>query len=292
MVSSAEPRRKRTSRVRSCIYLSLIYCTNSVSVQSFFLGNCQQFVNPGEENRSDSTTIPTQMAPRAPPKASTSALPPPVTAPKSRKRRTTEEEVPITATVDSLGLGDEALAFGSEGEEEENDMSGDEGEEEGEETFPELDFGESEDDGDFSGEGEGSEDDDSEDESLGSVDPDEEAALLAEIEAEDALGLSSSEEEDPSDLDELIRRNTTKPHEGDTPSTSYEDPAMLKDYMRRSRTVISEITGTEKTQWDEEIEAGYGSDSSTEEVSCLLLCFTASRLNHMFHWTLLITRFA
>lgn len=219
---------------------------------------------------------------RAIPIASTSTIPTPKTAKKSNKRRTEEEVEEVLPTLDSLGLGKEALSFGSDGEDDEMDeifgdeeglgLDGDDGQDD-EEAFPELDFGESEDDGDFSGEdGEEDEDEDSEDESLGSVDPDEEAALLAEIEAEDALSSSSSQEDnvEESDLDAFLRRNTSKPNENDTPSTSYEDPSLMKDYMRRSRKVISEITGIEKTKWDEEIDAGYGSDSSTEEVSTSL----------------------
>lgn len=210
-----------------------------------------------------------KMAPKASrqaPKASTSkALPPrPSTAAPKRKRRSQEEEDAQNAfaAADSLGLGPEALAFGSDGEEEDDGeiLAEDDDEDEVEEPFPELDFGESE-DGSFDGEDDG-DDDDSEDESLGEVDPDEEAALLAEIEAEDA------EEDDGSDLDELIRRHTTKPDEGETPGTSWEeDPTLPTDYMKRSRTVKSKITGQEKTEWDQEIDAGYGSDSSTEEVS-------------------------
>lgn len=216
------------------------------------------------------------MAPRArAPRASTSkAAPPPppkaaVTkkaAPRKRRAQDDEDE-PLPAKVDSLGLGKEALVFGSEGEEE-DEMHGDSGSEaDQEEPFPEVDFGSSDDEEYSSGSG-GS--DDSDDESLGEVDEDEEAALLAELEAEDAeLGSSDDEEDEPSDLDQLIRLNTTKPNEKDTPGTSYEDPELLGDYMRRSKTVISAITGIEKTEWEEEIEAGYGSDSSTEEVRWL-----------------------
>ncbi|ORY81831.1 NUC169 domain-domain-containing protein [Leucosporidium creatinivorum] len=200
------------------------------------------------------------------PKASTSkALPPkPSTVAPKRKRRSQEEEDAQNAfaAADSLGLGPEALAFGSDGEDEDDGEILDEDDEDDavEEPFPELDFGESE-DGSFDGE-DGDDDDDSEDESLGEVDPDEEAALLAEIEAEDA------EEDDGSDLDELIRRHTTKPDEGETPGTSWEeDPTLPNDYMKRSRTVTSKITGQEKTEWDQEIDAGYGSDSSTEETT-------------------------
>ena len=60
---------------------------------------------------------------------------------------------------------------------------------------------------------------------------------------------------------------STKPNENDdTPGTSWDDEDLMGDYMKRSRTVVSNITGGEMTKWDEEIDAGYGSDSSTEEV--------------------------
>lgn len=221
------------------------------------------------------------MAPKASskaPKASTSKqLPPkPSAAAPKRKRRSQEEEDAQNAfaAADSLGLGPEALAFGSDGEEEDDGeilAEDDDEEDQVEEPFPELDFGESEEDGSFDGDDD--DDDSADDESLGEVDPDEEAALLAEIEAEDA------EESDGSDLDELIRRHTTKPDEGETPGTSWEeDPTLPQDYMRRSRLVKSKITGQDKTEWDQEIDAGYGSDSSTEEVS--LPC--ASLLSYNF----------
>lgn len=188
--------------------------------------------------------------------------PPAGTKPKSRKRAAREEEATVQQ-LDSLGLGN-ALAFGSDGEEDEGAMVEDDDEVEVEEPFPEVDFGISTDEDFFSGSG--SEDDEEEDDSE-EQNTDDEAAMLAELEAEDA---ELSDSSDGSDLDSLIARHTTKPYEGDmTPGTSYEDPTMLKNYMARARTVISDITGGEKTIWDEEIDAGYGSDSSTEEVGCL-----------------------
>ena len=65
----------------------------------------------------------------------------------------------------------------------------------------------------------------------------------------------------------VIRRNTSKPNENDdTPGTSWEGADdLLGDYMKRSKTVVSEITGGEMTKWDEEIDAG-----------CVLLLFMSS----------------
>lgn len=222
------------------------------------------------------------------PKASTSAVVKPAKPTKKRANREeeeTEETDKVASRVDSLGLGPKKLEFGSDGEEEEDVIEELDDDEEGGEgdAFPEVDFGESDEDDEEYASGE--EDEDSSDfESLGEVDEEEEAALLAEIEAEDAAGFNSAddeeeEEDDGSDLDELIRRNTSKPNEnGSTPGTSWDDQADLpKNYMARSRTVVSTITGTEKTQWDQEIDAGYGSDSSTEEVRFDSLPFGSSR---------------
>lgn len=192
-----------------------------------------------------------------PPRASTSALPKP-----SRKRQTQEsdDDLPaqLTTATDSLGLGDAQLAFGSDDEvESDGEMasaaSGDEDE------FPEID-----DQAGTEGEDEfesGEDDDDDEDEE------DDEAALLAELEAEEDESNSSA---DGSDLDDFIRRHTVKPDERDAETiknSGWEDPDLLPEYMARSHKEISKITGQEITVWDDEIDAGYGSDSSTEEVS-------------------------
>ncbi|MCP6717680.1 hypothetical protein NL524_30825, partial [Klebsiella pneumoniae] len=82
------------------------------------------------------------------------------------------------------------------------------------------------------------------------------------------------DDEDPSDLDELIRRNTSKPAEEEAlPSAipgqnralgegrgSDAFGGLPQDYMRRSRAVKSKVTGKDKTVWDEEIEPDYASD--------------------------------
>lgn len=194
-------------------------------------------------------------------KASTSTLGNP------RKRRQSDQEVassntPLLPATASLGT----LDFASDGEPDEQD-DGDvldqDSEGEGqEEAFPEVNLEDSDrEDDSFDG---SADEEDFEDE-----DEDEEA-LLAELEAEEDEDLSS--EEDPSDLDEFIRRNTTKPVEDEapTPFTSVEaleQEGVMRDYMKRSRVIKSKLTGKDKTVWDEEIDAEYASDSSTEDVS-------------------------
>lgn len=192
------------------------------------------------------------------PRASTSALP---KAP-SRKRQTQQSDdeslpTPLTANPDSLGLGTAELAFGSDDELDEDEAeiasaaSGDEDE------FPEIDDQEgSEEDEEYES---GEEEDEDEE--------DDEAALLAELQAEEDESNSS---EDGSDLDEFIRRHTVKPDERDAETIKHDqwdDKDLLPGYMARSHIETSKITGQDITVWDDEIDAGYGSDSSTEEVS-------------------------
>ena len=201
--------------------------------------------------RYDAAMLPQSRQPRA----STSKVP-------SRKRATKEDSEEEFA--DSLKL-DRDLAFASDEDDDEGAAMDDDAESDDEdgEAFPEIAFEDS-DEADFQGDGDEEEDSDSA-ESLGLIDPEEEAALLAEIEAEDAQDDLDSDSQDP--LTDLICRNTYKPYEDDARASAYEDPELLKDFMRRSKVVVSDITGQEKTQWEEEIDAGYGSDSSTEEVS-------------------------
>ena len=209
-------------------------------------------------------------------KASTS------TAGNPRKRRqsdqtstsSTSKSTPLLPPSASLGT----LDFGSDGELDQDDgdvLDQDSAEEGEEEAFPEVNLAGSEDEQDDSFDGSADEED-FEDE-----DEDEEA-LLAELEDEEEEDLLTSEE-DPSDLDEMIRRHTSKPIEDDapTPFTSrelLEEQGVMRDYMKRSRTIKSKLTGKEKTVWDDEIDADYGSDSSTEEVS-FPLC-----LNCLEYW--------
>lgn len=180
-----------------------------------------------------------------------------------RQRPSASDDLPLPA-VDSLGLGKAPLRFAEESDEEEDrgiDADDDEDEDDGDEPFPEVDLGSS-----------GSEGEDEEEEE---GDTDEyEAAMLAELEAEDGALSSGEDDKDLSDLDELIARNTTKPDESEaTPGTSWEDEDLPKDFMKRSKLVKSAITGQDKTEWEGGIDAGYGSDSSTEEVTWLSKVF-------------------
>ncbi|GAA5820298.1 hypothetical protein JCM11251_005563 [Rhodosporidiobolus azoricus] len=191
----------------------------------------------------------------------------------------------LSAPTESLGQ----LQFGSDDEgEDDGDVlaASDEGDSDAE-AFPELDLS-----APVDGEDEDGTDGDEEDSFDGSVgsddeeDMDEEALLRAELEAEQNEIMSSSdeadEEDDGSDLDALIARHTSKPAELEAePSAIPGKNAFLgegrrrageaeveeqeMDFMRRSKVVRSELTGKEKTVWDEEIEAEYASDSSTEE---------------------------
>lgn len=198
-------------------------------------------------------------------RASTSSTAVPLSSKKRRASRAEEpEQEQEDAQSDSLGLsGDQPLQFGSDDEEDDGQVLGededDDDDQQQEEEFPEIDQLESEDDEEEESSFDGSASDDEEEEE------EDEAALLAELAAEDG------DSDTGSDLSSLIRRHTTKPEEGDansTPVTSWEqDPTLPGDYMRRAKVVKSEITGGDITKWDEEIDAGYGSDSSTEEVS-------------------------
>lgn len=216
------------------------------------------------------------MPPTKPPRQSTSKvkIAPTKSSAITRKRQVDPASDSDSEPVDSLGLNNKPLQFDSDDglDDEELEAGYSDQDDDELEGFPELDVGESEEEGEFEGDEEDLQDevtDSEEEEELEEPDSAEEAALLAEIEAEDAQGLdSSSEEEDGSDLDSLIQKNTFKPDESATPITSYDSTHDLpKDYMKRSRVVKSDITGEEKTIWDEEIDADYASDSSTEETT-------------------------
>ncbi|GAA5986015.1 hypothetical protein JCM5350_005497 [Sporobolomyces pararoseus] len=188
-----------------------------------------------------------------------------------RKRRQSDQEatsstnsnIPLLPATASLGT----LEFGSDGEldqEDDGDVLDRDSDEDGkEEAFPEVNLEDSDpEDDSFDG---SADEEDFEDE-----DEDEEA-LLRELEEEEDDVLSESEE-DPSDLDELIRRNTSKPIEDEAPTPftgleALEQEGVMRDYMKRSRVVKSDVTGKDKTVWDEEIYAEYASDSSTEETT-------------------------
>ncbi|POY74510.1 hypothetical protein BMF94_2270 [Rhodotorula taiwanensis] len=206
-----------------------------------------------------------------------------------RKRRQSSPGSTAAATAaPSLGT----LAFDDTGVAElEADVlagsSGDDDDDSETEAFPELDLDAS------ASEGEDLADDESFDGEYDSDDIedelDDEAQLRAELENEQNEILSGSsdddDDDDTSDLDELIRRNTVKPDEhepeissipgqnralGERGLAADDDDAykgLQRDFMKRSRTVKSGLTGKEKTVWDEEIEPDYASDSSTEETT-------------------------
>ncbi|GAA5857566.1 hypothetical protein JCM9279_002515 [Rhodotorula babjevae] len=207
----------------------------------------------------------------------TNAASSPAANPRKRRQSSPSTAAPApqaAAQRDSLGT----LAFDDEGDHDDGDVlaaSSDDDDTAALEAFPELDLAESD---------QGDVDDDSFDGSVGSDDEedddDDEAQLRAELEDEQNEILSDDEDDgddDTSDLDELIRRNTFKPGEGVAEASSIpgQNAAIGErdghndlplDYMRRSRTVKSKLTGKAKTQWDEDIEPDYASDSSTEEV--------------------------
>lgn len=210
---------------------------------------------------------------------------PSVAASNPRKRRQSSPSSATTAAVPATTAARESLgtlAFDDEGDADDADVlaasSDDDGPDAAHEAFPELDLEASDADA-----GDEDDDDDSFDGSVGSEDEedddDDEAQLRAELEDEqnEILSDDDDEDEDPSDLDELIRRNTVKPDEGVAEASAIPgqnaaigerngEHDLPPDYMRRSRTVKSKLTGKAKTQWDEDIEPDYASDSSTEEV--------------------------
>lgn len=214
--------------------------------------------------------------------AATATAKPAAPAPNPRKRRqsspssSTAPAASSRASAASTSLG--TLAFDDEEADDPADADVLASSDDEHDAFPELDLEGSADDEEDSFDG-SAHSDDEEDEM------DDEELLRAELEAEQNEILSASddddEDDDPSDLDELIRRNTSKPDE-DEPEPSAipgqnraigegrngaAETDLPPDYMRRSRTVRSRLTGKEKKVWDEEIEPDYASDSSTEEVS-------------------------
>lgn len=166
---------------------------------------------------------------------------------RKRKTASRDDEPPEN----SLQIGTSQLNLGGGESEDEQVGSGEEqsesDEDEDEDDFPEVDF-------DNSG--------DSLEEGSSEEEESDEERILRELEDEE-----ENDEEDGSDLDELVRRHTSKPDESErTPGTSYEDVPTL-DYMKKSQTVKSAITGEEKTEWPDAIEPDYDSDSSTEETT-------------------------
>ncbi|SGY22998.1 BQ5605_C019g08880 [Microbotryum silenes-dioicae] len=211
---------------------------------------------------SSSTRSASQRASTSTPNAPTTST---AAASSSKKRRNSSFSGSGGAKLDvadSLGLDGEALDFGSDEEGDDEDeftgIADDEDEEDDDGDFPELDLEESEEDEDG-------------DEDEQELDSDEEA-ILAELRAEDEDEGSSSQntdDEDGSDFDALMKKYTSKPDEADRAAfeTTWDEDELPVDYMKRSRTVKSRITGQDKTEWDDEIEADYASDSSTEETT-------------------------
>ncbi|GAA5909660.1 hypothetical protein JCM6882_008457 [Rhodosporidiobolus microsporus] len=218
-------------------------------------------------------------------------------SPSSSSKPSTSSATP---GADSLGK----LEFGSDAEgDDDADVLAASDDDEGSdaEAFPELDLSAPVDDEDEDDEdGTDGDEEDSFDGSVGSDDEelDEEALLRAELEEEQNEILSSSdesEEDDGSDLDALFARHTSKPAELEAePSAIPGQNRFLgekgdgfgqeeTDFMKRSRVVRSKVTGQEKTVWDEEIDAEYASDSSTEETANRVGAVPAYWYDHLPH---------
>ncbi|BGO91429.1 hypothetical protein NBRC10512_003089 [Rhodotorula toruloides] len=207
----------------------------------------------------------------------------PASNPRKRRQSSPSTSTALAssrAPAASTSLG--TLAFDDEGADDAADAdvlaSSDDDEHD---AFPELDLdGSAEEDADEEDSFDGSVHSDDEEDEM-----DDEELLRLELEAEQNEILSAlsdaGDDDDPSDLDELIRRNTSKPDE-DEPEPSAipgqnkaigegrngaAESDLPPDYMRRSRTVRSKLTGKEKKVWDDEIEPEYASDSSTEETT-------------------------
>ncbi|GAA5994389.1 hypothetical protein JCM11641_004623 [Rhodosporidiobolus odoratus] len=234
--------------------------------------------------------------PNQPPtsKSPPSSPPPAPALPKSRKRRAESPAKLTPLTVHGDGeLG--TLAFGSDGEVSDRDhVLAASDDDEREEAFPELDLAALPD---------GDGDQDSFDGSVHSSDleqgdeEDEEEMLRRELEEEQNEISSSSDSEDDDEnatLDALLARHTSKPSEYEAePSAIPGQNRFLgemggeeveeTDFMRRAKTVKSELTGLDKTVWEEEIDAGYGSDSSTEETENRVGAIPSYWYDHLPH---------
>jgi hypothetical protein len=144
---------------------------------------------------------------------------------------------PSSLDIDSFQVGSSqsSSSDGDEGQDDDND-----------EDWPVLTWSQSDYEGDdeSSSVGSKSEDGEEEEEVLNEM-ADEER-----IEAELAAEAIESSEDSELEFEEEKERSKRK-----------------MDFMKRGEKVKSKITGKYKFQWEEEIEAGYGSESSTEEVS-------------------------
>lgn len=196
----------------------------------------------------------------------------PTASSASRKRKTVEVAPPAPAPQPVEALTGE-LVLESDEELLEDGMARDDEDEDGEEPFPELDLGSSDEEDELEGDGNAAEDDDVADDE--DADDDDDDAALSDSDSEgynssDIDGLSdnstqptsysSRRSRSKSPLSNFIAANTTKPDERD-PSILLrpEDPLAGK-------MVVSELTGRPKRVYPD-IEAGYGSESSTEDVS-------------------------
>jgi hypothetical protein len=200
----------------------------------------------------------------------------PVAPKQNRKRKTVDPPAP-TQPLETL-TGDLVLESDAEEELLEDGLArggaaGEEEDDDENEPFPELDLGSSdeEEDGDF--EVGGNEADSEEDDPAAAGDDEED---LSDDDSEgynssdiDALSQSSTQptsytrsrtSRSKSPISNFIAENTTKPDERD-PSIILrpEDPMAGK-------MVVSKLTGRPKRVYPD-IEAGYGSESSTEDVS-------------------------
>lgn len=190
----------------------------------------------------------------------------------SRKRKTAEPEA---STSSSKSAVPDNLALGGDEEDGEEHTDDEAVMDEDEEPFPELDLGSSdEDDGEFA-DGEGGEEDEGED----SEDEDEEGYNSSDIDALDndsgneatspppslthsrsTAHSRSSRSRSKSPISHFIAENTSKPDE--------RDPSIIlrPEDERAGVWTVSQLTGRPKRVYPD-IEAGYGSESSTEDVS-------------------------
>jgi ribosome biogenesis protein ERB1 len=223
------------------------------------------------------------MAPRstrstgAPSPASTPAIRASSSNPRKRRGSSPTLSLPSApTTAPSLGT----LEFGSDGEDDDVLARSDDADDsEGQDEFPELDL-------------EAGPDDDEEEEGTDGGEEDSFDGSEGDDEEELDEILSSDEDDSDEDLDSLLARHTTKPVEDEAEPSAIpgqnlalgergqELGDLLPDFMQRSKTVRSKVTGQDMTVWDEEIEPDYASDSSTEEVRFLFsLLFSSRRID-------------
>lgn len=198
----------------------------------------------------------------------------PPAAGSSRKRKTAaaldEPTAPVASTSkSSLPVATMNLEIGNDSDEEDEEENADEGDDQEEGgAFPELDLGSSDDDDDDFADQEDVDDDDEgynssdieamENEDDDDVDDDKLTSPRSTPPSSLAPSSFSRRSRSLSPVSHFIAENTVKPDEAD-PSIVVrpEDP-------RAGKMVISELTGRPKRVYPD-IEAGYGSESSTED---------------------------